>query len=88
MSRTFVRSDSSGATVLVSQSSNRQLVRASQPQRQVVLAGVRGRPGVDGQDGWAVSPDPDNRLEGRGNGLFVSDTLTPDPLAYYILAKS
>lgn len=53
MSRVFVRSDSSGATVLISQDSNRQLVRATQPSRSVVLAGVRGRPGPIGQPGPA-----------------------------------
>lgn len=37
--------------------------------------------------GAAISPDPDNRLTQRPNGLHVSNDLTPDPLAYYILAK-
>jgi hypothetical protein len=36
-----------------------------------------------------VSSDPDNRLtRGTDDGLFVSDALNPDPLAYYILAKA
>lgn len=51
----------------------------------VVVAGTQGPPG---RDGAAISPDPNNRLENRPNGLFVSDTFEPDPLAYYILAKS
>ena len=35
-----------------------------------------------------VSPDDNNRLESRTSGLYVSNNLIPDPLAYYILAKS
>jgi hypothetical protein len=36
----------------------------------------------------AISADPDNRLKtGSDGGLHVQDSLTPDPLAYYILAK-
>jgi hypothetical protein len=36
-----------------------------------------------------VSTDPDNRLtRGADDGLYVKDDLTPDPLAYYILAKA
>jgi len=34
-----------------------------------------------------VSPAANNRLESRPDGLYVRDDLTPDPLAYYILAK-
>lgn len=36
-----------------------------------------------------VSSDPDNRLtRGSDGGLLVPNNLTPDPLAYYILARS
>lgn len=35
-----------------------------------------------------ISQDQDNRLiKGSDQGLYVRDDLTPDPLAYYILAK-
>ncbi len=44
---------------------------------------AQGPPGP----GAAISPDPDNRLTQRPNGLHVSNDLIPDPLAYYILAK-
>lgn len=44
---------------------------------------AQGPPGP----GATISPDPDNRLTQRPNGLYVSDVLIPDPLAYYILAK-
>lgn len=49
----------------------------------VVMAGLRGAPGKPAE----VSSDPNNRLERRNDGLYVSNDLTPDPLAYYILAK-
>jgi hypothetical protein len=36
-----------------------------------------------------VSSDADNRLtKGTDGGLYVSNALDPDPLAYYILAKA
>lgn len=36
-----------------------------------------------------ISTDPLNRLtKGTDDGLYVSNDLTPDPLAYYILAKA
>lgn len=45
---------------------------------------AQGPPGP----GATISPDPDNRLTQRPNGLYVSDVLIPDPLAYYILSRS
>ena len=57
------------------------------PGRAVVAAGLRGAPGKPGVDAAEVSSDPNNRLEQRNDGLYVSNDLTPDPLAYYILAK-
>lgn len=54
------------------------------PGRAVVAAGLRGAPGKGAAE---VSSDPNNRLERRNDGLYVSNDLTPDPLAYYILAK-
>lgn len=60
----------------------------------VVMAGEQGPPGPPGKDAPGagdaplISEDPDNRLtQGSDNGLYVRDDLTPDPLAYYILAK-
>ncbi|MBK3870973.1 hypothetical protein [Stutzerimonas frequens] len=60
----------------------------------VVTAGEQGPPGPPGKDAPGagdaplISEDPDNRLtQGSDNGLYVRDDLTPDPLAYYILAK-
>lgn len=46
MSRAIVRRGGSTQPICP----DRYLVRAHQPQRGVVLAGVRGRPGQDGQD--------------------------------------
>lgn len=37
----------------------------------VVVAGTQGPPGRNGVDGATISPDPDNRLENRPNGLYV-----------------
>lgn len=49
-------------------------------------AGAQGPAGASGAD---ISADPDNRLTtGTDGGLYVHDNLTPDPLAYYILARS
>ena len=60
----------------------------------VVTTGEQGPPGPPGKDAPGsggspvISADPNNRLtQGSDNGLFVSDNLNPDPLAYYILAK-
>ena len=36
-----------------------------------------------------ISADPNNRAEaGSDGGVYVSDDLNPDPLAYYILSRS
>lgn len=37
----------------------------------VTAAGGQGPPGRNGVDGATISPDPDNQLENRPNGLFV-----------------
>lgn len=54
--------------------------------------GIQGPPGPPGAgSGGApiISSDPNNRLtQGTDSGLYVRDDLTPDPLAYYILARS
>lgn len=52
-----------------------------------IAAGGQGPAGRNGVDGAQISQAPDNRLELKPDGLYVSDDLTPDPLAYYILAK-
>ena len=36
----------------------------------------------------SISKVADNRLERNPDGLYVSNDLLPDPLAYYILAKN
>lgn len=38
--------------------------------------------------GVKVSEEPLNRMERKADGLYVSDTLRPDPLSYYLLARS
>jgi hypothetical protein len=54
------------------------------PEVTVVVMGEQGPPGVA-----TISADPDNRLTyGTDGKLFVADTLNPDPLMYYILARS
>ena len=63
---------------------------AAEPQ-VIVTAGAQGpagRDGKDGIDGSSVSNKPKNRLTKEADGLYVSDDLSPDPLAYYILAKN
>jgi len=37
----------------------------------VTAAGGQGPPGRDGVDGATLSPDADNQIENRPNGLFV-----------------
>lgn len=53
----------------------------------VITAGEQGPPGRDGLGALQISQLSFNRLEAKPDGLYVSDNLTPDPLAYYILAK-
>lgn len=38
----------------------------------VVTVGEQGPPGRNGTDGAAISPDPDNQLTNRPNGLYVA----------------
>lgn len=52
-----------------------------------IVSGGQGPPGRDGVDGAQISQEPNNRLVEKPDGLFVDGDLTPDPLAYYILAK-
>lgn len=51
----------------------------------IVTAGAQG---PAGRDGSSVSNKPKNRLTKEADGLYVSNDLSPDPLAYYILAKT
>lgn len=64
-----------------------QVLALDAGRRFLVLAGLQGPKGSDGLDGVQISQAPDNRLELKPDGLYVRDDLTPDPLAYYILAK-
>lgn len=71
------------------------VVEPAQAPALIVSQGPQGPPGPPGRDapgaGGApiISADPDNRLkQGVDGGLHVLDDLTPDPLAYYILARS
>ena len=41
-----------------------------------------------GVSGVEISAKDLNRITRENDGLYVSDDLTPDPLAYYILAKN
>lgn len=60
------------------------VVTLETPEVMVLVQGEQGPPGVA-----TVSADPDNRLTyGTDGKLFVPDTLSPDPLMYYILARS
>lgn len=54
----------------------------------IVTAGAQGPPGENGVDGASISKKENNRLTNERDGLYVSDDLNPDPLAYYILAKN
>jgi len=54
----------------------------------VETAAEQGPPGPAGIDGAAVSNKPKNRLTLEADGFYVSDDLSLDPLAYYILAKN
>ena len=56
----------------------------------VTVVGVRGpQGGPGGGNAPAISADPDNRIkQGTDGGLHVLDDFSPDPLAYYILAKA
>lgn len=87
-------------SVVISTRSNREgrviSVAVKKPSNlRVIAAGLRGAIGPPGLDapGAAGSPiisaDPDNRIKrGADGGLHVLDDLTPNPLAYYILARS
>lgn len=54
----------------------------------IFTAGAQGPPGINGVDGATISNKAKNRLTNEQDGLYVSDDLTPDPLAYYILSKN
>ena len=57
---------------------------------RITVVGVPG-PAVPGTGGPApqISADPGNRATaGTDGGVFVRNDLVPDPLAYYILAKT
>lgn len=54
----------------------------------VTMIGIPAGPAAPGGSA-VISADPGNRAtQGSDGGVFVRDDLVPDPLAYYILAKS
>ncbi|CAM4003598.1 hypothetical protein [Ectopseudomonas alcaliphila] len=40
----------------------------------VVAVGTQGPPGRNGVDGATISPDPNNQIQNRPNGLYVPPT--------------
>ena len=87
MTAIAIRSSAGNSAVAVNERGSSAVAVRPGPGRAVVAAGLRGAPGKPGVDAAEVSADPNNRLERRNDGLYVSNDLTPDPLAYYILAK-
>ena len=74
--------------VVVVEAEQVTLIEVSNDDVVVVEAGQQGLPGKDGR-GIKISTDPLNRLiQGSDEGLYVSNDLIQDPLAYYILAKA
>lgn|GEM_PF-5466812 len=68
---------------------------APDPEPVVIVMSDQGPPGPPGRDSPdadgppVISTNPDNRIRrGTDGGLHVLDKLSPDPLAYYILARS
>lgn len=87
MTAIAIRSSAGNSAVAVNERGSSAVAVRQGPGRAVVAAGLRGAPGKPGVGAAEVSSDPNNRLEQRNDGLYVSNDLTPDPLAYYILAK-
>lgn len=87
MTAIAIRSSAGNSAVAVNERGSSAVAVRPGPGRAVVAAGLRGAPGKPGVGAAEVSADPNNRLEQRNDGLYVSNDLTPDPLAYYILAK-
>jgi hypothetical protein len=48
-----------------------EIGRPGEPVVVAIEAGFRGPPGAPGVGGAQISPDPDNALTARQNGLFV-----------------
>lgn len=44
------------------------------PPAIVVAVGTQGPPGRNGVDGATISPDPNNQIQNRPNGLYVPPT--------------
>lgn len=89
------RSSREGRVISVRKAASTSIAVKKPSNLRVIAAGLRGAigpPGLDapGADGSPIiSADPDNRIKrGADGGLHVLDDLTPDPLAYYILARS
>ncbi|RIA22677.1 hypothetical protein DFO61_3367 [Ectopseudomonas oleovorans] len=47
------------------------LVALEVPEVQAVTVGEQGPPGRNGVDGATISPDQDNQIQNRPNGLYV-----------------
>lgn len=66
------------------------VIQGAGPTQTVTVVGMRclhTTPGTN--DAPLISADPDNRAAaGTDGGVYVSNDFTPDPLAYYILAKA
>ena len=75
-------------TVVESPAVKPQVIVTAGAQGPAGPAGRDGADGKDGIDGSPVSNKPKNRLTKEEDGLYVSNDLLPDPLAYYILAKN
>ncbi|MBO2926022.1 hypothetical protein [Metapseudomonas otitidis] len=48
------------------------LVEPTRVAGVAIAAGGQGPPGRNGVDGATLSPDPDNQIENRPNGLYVA----------------
>lgn len=75
--------------VIVPVNAGAVIVAPEGPKRVVVVApAAQGPAGAGAGGGAEISADADNRLKlGTDAKLYVSDTLNPDPLVYYMLAK-
>lgn len=85
---TLIETDSD--QVLIDGEGHTEIIEAEMPAliETAATQGLRGARGPMGPMGEVkVSDEDKNRLTRKQDGLYVSDDLKPDPLAYYILAK-
>lgn len=81
-------SSADAVTSIIETSSSTTVLETKVEPTVIETAAKQGPPGKNGTDGSAVSKKEKNRITKETDGLYVSDDLTPDPLAYYILAKN